>query len=245
MDRDTTSPPTGQSAKNATKAAKPTSKAATRVTPDWEQIELDYRAGVKTLRQIGEAHGITHAAISKRAKRDGWERDLSAKIKQKADALVSKSEVSKEVTRARKIAEREVIEANALAISEVLLRHRQDIHRNNSLVVTMMQELELQSGPDNVENMKALGELLRSEDDKGVDRLNDIYQKIISLPERAKTMKLLSDALRIGVDLQRQAYGLDNKPGMNTPGMPQPEQRIQVEFVQPPHRPDDPAEDGE
>ena len=47
---------------------------------DWERIELDYRAGIKTLRQIGEEHGITHGAINKRAKRDGWERDLSQKI---------------------------------------------------------------------------------------------------------------------------------------------------------------------
>ena len=44
---------------------------------DWERIELDYRAGIKTLRQIADENGITHGAINKRAKRDGWERDLS------------------------------------------------------------------------------------------------------------------------------------------------------------------------
>jgi hypothetical protein len=56
--------------------AKPTGKAAKPAAPDWERIELDYRAGVKTLRQIAAEHGITHGAINKRAKRDGWERDL-------------------------------------------------------------------------------------------------------------------------------------------------------------------------
>ena len=46
---------------------------------DWERIELDYRAGIKTLRQIAEEHGITHGAVNKRAARDGWQRDLAVR----------------------------------------------------------------------------------------------------------------------------------------------------------------------
>ena len=37
--------------------------------PDWEKIEADYRAGIKTLRQIAGEHGVTHGAINKRAQR--------------------------------------------------------------------------------------------------------------------------------------------------------------------------------
>lgn len=43
---------------------------------DWKAIERDYRAGIKTLRAIADEHSITHPAVSKRAKRDGWERDV-------------------------------------------------------------------------------------------------------------------------------------------------------------------------
>lgn len=43
-------------------------------TIDWVAIEVDYRAGIKTLREIAGEHGITHPAITKRAKRHGWER---------------------------------------------------------------------------------------------------------------------------------------------------------------------------
>jgi len=67
-------------------------------TPDWEAIESAYRAGLMSIREIASQHGITHGAINKREKRDGWERDLKAKIKAKADALVSKCEVSKQVS---------------------------------------------------------------------------------------------------------------------------------------------------
>ena len=44
---------------------------------------------------------------------------------------------------------------------------------------------------------------------KGQDKLNDLYQKIISLPGRAKTMKDLGETLRVLIALERQAFGLD------------------------------------
>ena len=195
-----------------TTAAKPTSKAASSVAPiDWERIELDYRAGVKTLRQIAGEHGTTHTSIGKRAKRDGWERDLAAKIQAKADVLVSKSAVSKQVSTETRVSERQVVEANAMAIADVRLAHRRDIHRTRRITMSLLEELELQTGRDTVVMLEQLGELLRSEDDKGQDKLNDLYTKVISLPGRAKTMKDLGESLRVLVALERQAFGLDDK----------------------------------
>lgn len=49
---------------------------AAKPKPDWKQIEADYRAGQKTLRQMGAEHGLSHTAVNKRAKRDGWLRGL-------------------------------------------------------------------------------------------------------------------------------------------------------------------------
>ena len=178
--------------------------------PDWEKIEADYRAGIKTLRQIAGEHGVTHGAINKRAKRDGWSRDLSAKIAAKADELVSKSAVSTPVSSEARIAERELIDANAQAIVSVRLSHRRDIQRSRSITMRLLEELELQSGRENAELLEQLGELMRREDDRGQDKLNDLYQKIISLPGRAKTMKDLGESLRVLVTLERQAFGLDN-----------------------------------
>jgi len=42
--------------------------------PQWECIELNYRAGIKSLRQIAGEQGISEGAIRKRAKRDDWSR---------------------------------------------------------------------------------------------------------------------------------------------------------------------------
>lgn len=89
--------------------------------PDWERIELDYRAGIKSLRQIGEEHCISHPGIAKRAKASGWERDLAAKIQAKNGTLVTKSVVTKEVTTKNTVSEREVIETNKWILRVPLL----------------------------------------------------------------------------------------------------------------------------
>ena len=189
--------------------------AAEKKVIDWEKIELDYRSGVKSLREIASEQGVSDTAIRKRAKRDDWVRDLSAKIKAKADDLVRKEQVRSEVRTQNTISEKETIDANANLVASVRLSQRKDIQRSRKIAMSLFDELEHQVGIENVENLEKLGELLRSDDDKGRDALNDLYMKIISMPGRVKSMKDLSDTLKTLIALERQAFGLDdenNKP---------------------------------
>ena len=192
---------------NTTPAAN--TKAAGVSTPDWERIELDYRAGIKTLRQIAGEHGISEGAIRKRAKRDDWTRDLSERIQDKAEQLVRKEAVRSSVRAESTVSERALVEANARAIADVQLAQRKLIQRKQAIVESLMQELEAQVGPGNAALLADLGDMLRNPDESGQDKLNDLYRRIISLPERAKTAKTLAETLRITVDMERQAFGMD------------------------------------
>ncbi len=176
--------------------------------PDWEAIESAYRAGVLSVRELAGKYGISHQAISKRAKKDGWERDLKAKVQAKADALVAKREVARQVATESTISERQLIEATAEVIATVRMEHRSDIRRARTLTNSLLEELE--SECSDVDALNQLGELLRREDDKGMDKLNDLYHKIISLPGRVKAMKDLADSLKNLIALERQAYSLDD-----------------------------------
>ncbi|MDQ2127983.1 hypothetical protein R4I72_05910 [Leclercia adecarboxylata] len=175
--------------------------------PDWEAIESAYRAGVMSLREIASQHGVTHTAISKRAKKEVWERDLKAKIKAKADALVSKREVSKQVSSEKVVSERQLIEANAEVIATVRMEHRGDIRRARILANALFDELEAECA--DVEALRKLGELMLNPDDNGRDRLNELYHSIISMPDRVKSMKALSETLKNLIGLERQAYSMD------------------------------------
>ena len=186
-------------------------KAAGKAAPDWERIELDYRAGIKSLREISDGSGVSHVTISKRAKKAGWVRSLTAKIQAKADDLVNKAGVNSCVNAVNAVSERQIVEVNAEAIATIKLAHRKDIHRKRAIVARLMDELEAQVGPENAALLADLGDMLRNPDENGQDKLNDLYRKIISLPERARTAKTLAETLRITVDMERQAFGMDAK----------------------------------
>ncbi|MGK3245259.1 hypothetical protein ACCX57_12905 [Enterobacter kobei] len=177
--------------------------------PDWEAIETAYRAGVMSLREIASQHGISEGAIRKRAKRDDWSRDLNAKIQQKADDLVRKQEVRKQVRNESTLTERVLIEATAEVIATVRMEHRGDIRRARELTNTLFDELGAQCA--DVSALEQLGDIMFDPDDKGRDRLNEIYQKVISLPSRVKSMKDLSDSLKTLIGLEREAYSIENK----------------------------------
>lgn len=173
---------------------------------DWERIEYDYRAGILSVREISEARGVSHTAVNKKSKQLGWERDLKAKIKAKADALVSKAEVSKEVSSRRMATEKETVDSNAKLLADVRMGHRKDISRFRNLASKMLSELE--GVTDNQDLFDELGDLMRSPDDKGQDRRNDLYQRVIDLPSRSKTMKEMSDTLKTLIGLERDAYDI-------------------------------------
>lgn len=181
---------------------------------DWEAVELHYRAGVRSLKNIGSEFCVSDAGIIKRAKRDGWTRDLSAKIKAKADAKVSADAVSAKVSALTKIAEKEIVEANAELQARIRREQRTDITRSRKLVVTLLSELEGQT--DNLELYEQLAELLIDSGDTDKDHSAntkrwDAFNKAMSLGNRSGTMKSLADSLKTLIALEREAFGIDGR----------------------------------
>ncbi|MEB8232617.1 hypothetical protein NGI09_13860 [Klebsiella pneumoniae] len=183
-------------------------------TPDWEAIESAYRAGLMSLREIASQHGISEGAIRKRAKRDDWSRDLAAKVKVRADDLVRKAEVRKQVRTETALSERVLIEATAEVVAAVRMEHRGDIRRAREITNALFDELGAECA--DVDSLRKLGELMLSPDENGRDKLNEIYHSIISMPERVKAVKALSEALKNLIGLERQAYDIDGPEGDNS-----------------------------
>ena len=182
--------------------------------PDWEAIERAYRAGVLSVREIASSCGVSHTAIQKRAKANGWERDLKAKIKAKADSLVAKREVATQVASKSVETEREIIEVNAEVIANIRMAHRGDISRGRRLANKLLDELEALT--DEQGTIKELIAQLKDADHDDGDAMADVLalaNKMGALPSRTKTMKELAETLKTLVALERQAYDLDTKAG--------------------------------
>lgn len=176
---------------------------------DWAAIEPDWRAGIKSKKQLAAEYGVSRAAMDKHFAKRGVERDLSAKIKESANAKVTRDAVTQQVTFESHVTEREIVEANAELQANVIRSHRHDITRYRALCSDLLEEIELQTG-ERV-TFEQLGEIMAEE---STDRMNALFQKALSTPTRVDAVKKLVDTLKVLIGLERQAFGIaDNANG--------------------------------
>lgn len=182
---------------------------------DYARIEPDWRAGIKSPAQLAaeytEATGVSvsHAAIIKHFKKLGVPRDLSAKIRAKADAMVMEAMVTGKVSSETTITDLKIIADSAMTVANIRIAHRADIYRSRQLVMMLLTELE--EVTTQRDEYHQLAEVLR---DPEVDRqrLEAAFDKAMSLPTRTKTAKDLSDALKTLIGLEREAYSIVSEP---------------------------------
>lgn len=94
--------------------------------PDWEAIESAYRAGSLSVRAIGEKHGVNHATILKRANKEGWQRDLTDKVRVATKAKVTKS-VTKDGNQSPVVTDQQIVEQASDEAAAVVLAHREGL----------------------------------------------------------------------------------------------------------------------
>lgn len=105
-----------------------------RPVADWERIEAEYRAGQLSIREIAKSHTISHVAVMKRAKRDGWERNLAAAVREKVTTrLVTDGVTAKSIA--------ETVELAAERGVQVVREHRKIIGRARAIAGELVEEL--------------------------------------------------------------------------------------------------------
>ena len=204
-----------------------------KVMPDWSSIEADYRAGLKSLRQMASEHGLSEGAIRKRAKKDDWTRDLGERIQAKAQAMVRKDAVRAEVRREARIPESVVIDANASLVYKVQMTHRADAARARALVQRVMGDLETLAelgglgginGMDLAEALRDQGqpaENLSDTDKRRATRSRQMLDAVLSVPGRIDSGKKLVETLEKLTRIEREIYGITAASSEETSQAPQ------------------------
>lgn len=187
---------------------------------DWSLVERDYRAGILTDRQIAEKYGVSHGAIQKQAKARGWARNLSQRIVAKAEEKVAKEKVASKVAKAKNIAtEREVVEESANALVAVIREHHSMLGNMRSIAQALLEQLK--SVSENTSLFVQVGELNLSSDDS-VDKLAELYRKVIGLPGQVDTARKLAEVLKIIIELERKVFKINDQPDDPPPASVQP-----------------------
>lgn len=159
--------------------------AAPRII-DYGRIEPGWREGVKSVQQLADEYkaatgqAVTKQAVSKHFRDLGIPRDLSAKIKAKADAMVDAAMVDGKVVVTGEEtlpAEAKIIASAATTSANIQLSHRADIRRFRERAAEYEAELKLCAGEE--------------------------------LAKRVAILKNLSETLCKLITAERDAYGMD------------------------------------
>jgi hypothetical protein len=188
---------------------------------DIERVEADYSAGILTVREIGKIHGISHSLILRWAKQRNWTRNLRAKIQAKAADLVTKQAVTKSVTKA--VTERQVVDASAAYIADVLLTHKAGSARVTTLGLKLLAEVESQTEDHAAyELVREIALKAAKDDPVGRASVKDaigVFDRVVSLPGRLDAARKAAEIVQTGIATQRRANNIGDDSG-NTSGRP-------------------------
>ena len=183
---------------------------------DYERIEPGWRAGIKSPAQLAAEYtedtgvSVSHAAIIKHFTKRHIPRDLSAKVRAKADSMVMEAMVTGKVSPVTIKRETEIVDESATIVANVRVSHRSDIRRYRSLCNTILSELEHQT--EHLDLYHELADVLEAKDKDGnptgTDKLNEIYRRVIGMPQRVDSLKKLAETLKVLIGLEREAYNI-------------------------------------
>lgn len=145
---------------------------------NWTVIEQEYRAGQLSLRAIASAHGITAPAISQKAKREGWQRNLAESVRQR-----TKAKIAKATLKVNEDSDDNIVETASERAKRVGLEHIKSLQRYRNLADKLYRSLDRTEVDD--DNQDKFARTLNS--------AADVLAKIIKMERQALNMEEIEE----------------------------------------------------
>jgi hypothetical protein len=157
---------------------------------DWDAMEPEYRAGVLSNMALADRYDCTESAVRDHAKKFGWTRNLADKVRESISENLLRGELRDAATPRNK--DDQVVHQAAAAGTQIVLRHRDSIARQQRIKERLEQELEKMTAPGEMKGLTPLAAAVK------------ISEAL------ARTTSLLTG-------LERQAFNLDAQPSAGVP----------------------------
>ena len=164
---------------------------------DWEAIFIEYRSGVMSIREISRRHGPTEGTIRYRAKRHGWQRDLTEEVRKAAQQKLLRKNLRKD-----NVSDEEIVDGESDVLMALQLSMRKDIKALRDLETQLITELY--ANPTKKYITQYQGEIIEKEVG-------------LTAAERAQAANNLANVQHKRIALERQAYNLDATRGITDP----------------------------
>lgn len=187
---------------------------------DWEAIEREYRTGKWSDQELADHFDniVSRQAIWKRARKGGWQKDLSAEVRRatRAGLIADELEKRNEGVVAGVVADGLQKVANTVQVAaevakNVILRHRSDILSTRGLALDMLGELSLATHSQ--EELAALfKQASEGLDPESLVALQQSFKDMVRLHSRVGSIFKLSASLKTLQEMERKAFSLDAEP---------------------------------
>lgn len=181
---------------------------------DWTDVENRYRTGVESLRAIGADYKISEAAIRQRAAKEGWERDLTARVAVATKAKLLRRETSQRASHAKET-EAKAVEIAATTRANLILTQRKDIAALRYQFATMLRELNTVGATS--QEILAIAEELTKPGGKDktavLQRAKTAIASLVGVHERIESATRLTGMLERLIKLERAAFGMAEDAG--------------------------------
>lgn len=151
--------------------------AAKRVI-DWDTMESDWLAGIKSVSQLSTEYGVSRAAIQKHWDKEGISRCLDAKIKAAASNMVAEAMVTGKVAQKRTVTDKEIIKSSAELQAGAILQESEEIKRLSRIAEAFENELDSMPVDANKEPLDL------EKRTRVLKQLTEVREKIINLRRR-------------------------------------------------------------
>lgn len=177
---------------------------------DWDVIERDYRIALLTMRQLAEKHHVDTSSISRRANKEGWQRDLAERVNQLTNNRIANSlMIDEEVEKMHTENHLKSTQADMLAVElssketfEIVRGHYQIARYLESLMLKMLDEIEEQIRERVI--LSELKTMLHESDPRAALALHNLT----SVGSRMNTLKAATDIHEKIVKIERQAFNI-------------------------------------
>jgi hypothetical protein len=188
---------------------------------DYERIEAGWRAGILSPSELAAEYTaatgqpVSHTAIIKHFKKVGVPRDLGAKIRAKADRMVSQAMVSGKVSAETTATDAKIIDRNAAETADVAIRHRTGLSGLWNTAIAQLKEVA--DAGEHGETLEEVAKLLASDVEdptqRGVAlmRMREALQRACGVPARVASLKALADTITKVIEAERTAWKLDDQ----------------------------------
>ncbi|MGM0858650.1 MAG: hypothetical protein ACQEW0_16455 [Pseudomonadota bacterium] len=161
---------------------------------DWELIEREYRTGRFSLAQLEKRHGVNRSNISRRAKKYGWKKDLTDRVRERTQEKITRATLPPEAQEAYDSDDDQIVEYAANENAAVVKGHRKTLERWRGIAERFAELLERQLAEGKIKVELPTGGAVEID---------------VPLEYVGKCMGHGTQALDRVIKLERQNYGLD------------------------------------